>query len=192
MKPGKIFLSLALVAAGACGVAHAANVAPLPLHAGSNTFKLGKSGETVIAMLGRRENFNAHSFDVLTLYIKPAPAQGDDTDWQFVSIFEHGKEALTLSSSGGADCLLHDFRLLKDPAHGGLSLVVAERELGASYADDAPVTFKFYQFKRNTEGDVGMPMFYFELTDSRQAKKPYCDVGTAFAKELNIGPYRAK
>jgi hypothetical protein len=35
-------------------------------------------------------------------------------------------------------------------------------------------------------------MYYFELTGSKPAKKPYCDVGAAFAQELKIGPYRPR
>jgi hypothetical protein len=161
----------------------------IPLHYGSNDVHFGNDDESGMAVLARRENFNAHGFDVLTLYLKPAKTEGYGHEWQLLSVFDGGKEALTLTASGGADCLLQDFRLVRHGA-GDVTLIVAERDLGSSYADAATVRFKFYALRRNSAGNVGYPLAYFELSNSSVAKKPYCDVGDAFQNELGIGPYR--
>ncbi|MFL6709240.1 MAG: hypothetical protein ACJ8HI_13640 [Massilia sp.] len=169
--------------------AAAAAQLPLPLHYGSNLFSFGASGESAMAQLGRRENFNAHGFDMLTLYVKPGPA-GDLAYWQLATLFDGDKEALYLTAGGGADCMLHDFRIVRERPGGDPVVLVAQRDAGESYADAAPVHFKHYILQRNTAGMIGHPLYYFLLDRSFDAKRPYCDVGDAFKQELGIKAYR--
>lgn len=186
----KILCIAALVFSACCGEIWASDVITIPLHYGSNQIRFGDNGEAGIVMLGRRENFNAHGFDVLTLYLKPLRTDKDAVDWQLVSVFDGEKEALTLTVGGGADCTLHDFRLVRDGTRGSVSLIVAERDAGSSYADFAPVHFKHYSLRRNNSAEVGRPLYYFELVRNSAAKNSYCDVGEAFFSELGMRPYR--
>jgi len=142
------------------------------------------NGLKLQAMLAHRENYNAHSFDILSLMIKDAVIAGGAATWQAVTFFDGDKERYQLTSGGGADCLLHDFRLLKQ----GKSLIIvqADRELGDSFADKAKVTFSFYELRKNAQHDVGRPLFYFERTRTQEARQTYCDVGDAFSVELKL------
>lgn len=178
-------LITALAAAPVCGAG------TVPLHYGSNQLSFGPDTGAGMAVLAYRDNFNAHGFDVLTMYIKPAAAS-DSGDWQLVSVFDGSKEALLLTSGGGADCTLHDFRLVRDAAGTPLRLIVARRDPGASYADAAVVHFSHYALRHNGGGEVGFPLYYFALERESVAKTPYCDVGEAFDKELGIAPYRRR
>lgn len=172
------------------GMASANEAKVVPLHYGVNRVNFGDSGVAGLAVLGHRENFNAHGFDVLTLYLKPEQKTIDSEDWQLVSLFDGQQEALTLTVGGGADCTLHDFRLVQDGANGRFSLIVAERDMGGGFADSAPVHFKHYALRKNESAEIGHPLYYFELIKNSTAKRSYCDVGEAFVKELGIGPYR--
>ena len=145
-----------------------------------------------MAVLAKRDNFNAHDFDVLALYVKTSLGNRDRSILRLVPVFENEKEQLTLYASGGADCLLHDFRLFTAPHQRKVQLVVAEREMGGNFADAAAVTFKFYDLKENVEGIPGRPSYYFTLSHSQAAKQPYCDVGAAFKGELGLGSYMAR
>jgi hypothetical protein len=187
----QIFISrLALVATCILqGPAWAGEPSTIPLHYGVNQFPFDGGAEGM-AVLAHRENFNAHGFDVLTLYLKPKGKKADVGDWQFLSLFDGEKEALTLTAGGGADCMLHDFRLLQSAGPVGVQLIVAEREPGSSYVDSAPVHFKFYTLRQNSSAEPGRPLAYFQLARTTKAKASYCDVGEAFVKELGIQPYR--
>lgn len=194
MLPAPRLAAATLLLCACFGNAGAAAPSTIPLHFGSNLIDFGGPGTTGMALLGRRDNFNAHGFDVLTLYLKstaPNTAGVDaDADWQVVTIFDGDKEALTLTTGGGADCRLHDFRLLRQPAPGDASLIVAQRDFSLSYVEPAPVHFKFYALRRNDAGDVGRPRYYFDLVKQTTSQKPYCDVGEAFAHELGVKAYR--
>ena len=168
----------------------AATAQVMPLRNGMNTLSLTSAPVPAMAMLAHRENFNAHSFEVLTLYIQAPAGDREPLQWQIVPVFDAEKERLTLSASGGADCILHDFRLLRPSATRDAQLIVADRELGKSFADAAPVQFRFFQLKKNTEGLLGRPMYYFEFDHARKASKAYCDVGEALQTELGVGPYQ--
>lgn len=189
MNQAKILYVAALFLGINCGNVKAEDPSTISLHYGNNLVNLGSAEETGMVMLARRENFNAHGFDVLTLYLKPTQTNSDAEDWQLVSIFDDEKEALTLTAGGGADCTIHDFRLVREDAKGSARLIVAEREFGSTYADIAPVRFKFYTLRRNGSAEVGRPRYYFELINKNMSKKPYCDVGKAFVNELGIGSY---
>jgi len=151
---------------------------------GINRFSL--DGEEFMAVRALRENFNAHDFDVVTFYVR-------DTDvWKLVPLFgdytgaqdvEHG----VVSVSGGADCVLHDFRLLRATATHASQMVLADREPGKSYADSGIVHFTYFELAKNKDGTPGWPARYFKKKRSTVAKAHYCDVNEAFDKELHLG-----
>jgi len=151
---------------------------------GITTFKLTHEGSEATAVRMHRENYNAHGYDVVFLYRSEVVAgtTGDHVP-QILSHFDGDKEDLYLTKSGGADCVLHDFRLA--PAHGNRDaiIVVADRPLGESFIDAGPVTFSVFRLRRNAMGIPGRPALYFERSDQRITKAKYCDVGEAFAKE---------
>ena len=157
------------------------------LHRGLNDLELGFAGRKFSVAIAHRENFNAHSFDVVTLYLRSGNAS---TGLDIVGLWEKNQEELILTVSGGADCLLHDFRLLASGRGAAPMLVVADRPLLTSYADNEPVTFKFYVLKRNTAGLAGEPAYWFDLADTQTSKAAYCDVGAALSRELGLGDYR--
>jgi len=64
--------------------------------------------------------------------------------------------------------------------------VVANRELGDSFASSEPVTFTYFDLKKNTEGDPGEPLYYFKKSKVTKAKANYCDAGDAFRHELGL------
>lgn len=103
---------------------------------------------------------------------------------------KNSKEALTVTTSGGADCVLHDFRLLVSSQHKPSLLILVDRMMGDSYGDENSVGFKIYTLRQNTEQMPGPPTYYFDLTDQFIAKRKYCDVERAFHDELGIGDYR--
>jgi hypothetical protein len=146
----------------------------------------GTADGTVV--LSRRENGNAHGFDVVSFYVD-APSEGDEGDrLSILPIFKDDQEKLELTVGGGADCLLHDFRLVRGAE--GTYLLVATREFGDSYVDARPVTFDRYELEHNAAGEVGRPAYYFEWRAATASKLRYCDVGDAFKHELGLDAYR--
>ncbi len=159
---------------------------------GITKIDLTGQGQNAMLVLGRRENFNAHGFDVLTIYVVARALPTDRSIWHLVPVFRDEKERLELTASGGADCLLHDFRLLKTPTKDGVRLIVAARELGQSYAEENNVTFEYYVLKKNSEGIAGRPLYYFEKSGSSKAKRKYCDVTAAFKEEFGLNEYMSR
>lgn len=135
----------------------------------------------------RRENFNAHGFDVLFVHSSDSPevpaAQG------LVPFFGEDGETAHLSTREGADCLLRDFRLKLTPDAEPV-VVVAERELGESYIAQGPIRFREFELRRNAERIPGRPALYFEESRSWQSEHSYCDVGEALQRELGLGDRR--
>lgn len=136
------------------------------------------NGVPDLIVTGHRENYNAHSFDVVSFYVPI------DTEWDIVPIVEDGKEKLQIFVSGGADCLLHDFRLIKGNAQHAATLIIADRAMGTSFADQEQVVFTYYTLTRRQE--VGSPEYDFEKSKTQTAQAKYCDVGDAFRSELGI------
>lgn len=168
-------LALVLLSAPLC--AEAADAALLRPGNGITQLDLLGDGTPAMTVIGRRENFNAHSFDVASFFVRV----GDG--WEIVPLFDGGKEQETLTSSGGADCILHDFRLMRRRPHAPLTLVLADRDYGDSFVNDRPVTFRVYQLARNEESTPGTPTWSFLLRSTSKSAKPYCDVGDAFEHE---------
>ncbi|WP_296943429.1 hypothetical protein [uncultured Massilia sp.] len=152
---------------------------------GINKFRLGD--QPMMAVRAHRDNFNAHDVDVVSFYAvgKGGAALG------VVSVFgpAQGKETerYQVTVGGGADCRLHDFRLVDADGRQPARLVLAERDFGASYADAATVHFTWYALARNTEEVPGRPALYFQAERTADSRKAYCDVNEAFARELGLG-----
>jgi carbapenem resistance CarG-like protein len=149
-------------------------------------------GGNDVSVLGRRENFNAHGFDVLTLYVSGSLSEGAEPVLNLVPLFDGEKERFEVTVAGGADCVLHDFRLLRGQKANDVLLVLADREPGESFAAEAEVKFATYALRVNQAHDVGRPLVYFEKTGTSVAKKHYCDVEEAFTSELGLADYRAR
>ena len=156
------------------------------LHPGINAnLNIGVPAHPATVVIGHRENFNAHGFEVASFFI----AGDKPPSLDLMSFWDGDKESLHQITTGGADCLLHDFRLLRSSKGAPAMVAVADREMGESYADKAKVSFRFYRLAQNTEGLPGRPTYSFELVKTEKAKASYCDVGEAFARELGLGSW---
>ena len=154
---------------------------------------LSDPGNAYAAELGlrttllRRENFNAHGFDVL--FVHSAGLSESPEVQQLVPFFMQDGESASLRTHEGADCVLRDFRLTVSPESEPV-IVVAERELHESYVEELPVRFRELTLHRNPEGVPGRPSLYFEESRSWQSKSSYCDVGDALQRELGLADRR--
>jgi len=157
------------------------------LHYGLNRVDFNNDGAEDLVVIARRENFNAHGFDVVTFYSNEPKAQPGSL--AIIPRFAKDHEDLTLEVSGGADCMLHDFRLLKPKQGKEALLVVADRTLSNNFAEDNVVTFSYFKLEANAAEEPGRPVLYFNLIDKRPAKKKYCDVNEAFRSELGLENY---
>jgi len=186
----RVVLGLTLL--GLSGAATAqAGYTLMPIRNGVNALKL--RSYDAIAVRAWRENFNAHSFDVVTFFVRDGAA-GRAQPWSLVPIFRRNdggggneQEQLHVTTGGGADCLLHDFRLLLAQGGKPAVLILANREAGASYAADANVRFDYYVLTENTDGTPGHPRLSFRWQKSQPARAQYCDVNRAFDQELHLG-----
>ena len=165
----------------------------VPIKNGITPFDYAPAGGKAVSpqpgyiAFSRRENFNAHGFDLANFY---AFGPGDQhSTLGVLPLFDGKNEKFEVSRSGGADCVLHDFRLLKSDKGGPAILVIADRKSGESFADVAAVTFRFFKLSENTKEGIGRPYLYFERVETRKATEKYCDVGRAFETELHLGPY---
>jgi hypothetical protein len=152
---------------------------------GATSVDFSADGNDDLVVVGRRENFNAHGFDVASFYIKSPDSEGSREVWNIVPMEADGKEIQQVTSSGGAECLLHDFRLLKGKQKNEALLVLADRDFGETFVDEEKVTFTFYALKVNDGQHFGAD-YYFEKSSSQVAKKKYCDVREAFKSELGL------
>jgi len=188
MKTSSLWLGLFLAACIARGEPKLdEHLKLIPLQNGMNSVDLDGAGLPATIVVGRRDNFNAHSFVVTTIYATLKAAGEDSSEWKIIPIQrEGGEELLHLQTSGGADCVLRDFRILADAAHHSALLITAERKFGASFADEQPVTFETYRLTRNEEGIPGAAALYFKFEKRWSSAKSYCDVNEAFQAELGL------
>ena len=184
-----VFLVVALaLAVTSASAPNLVGYSVVKLHRGLNDVNLGFAGRRAAVVIGHRENFNAHSFDIVTIYLSNGKSsEGLD----IVGFWDKDQEALYLTVSGGADCLLHDFRLLRSARSDPSMVVVADRPLLRTYVDAEPVSFKFYSFKQKTDRLPGGPAYWFDLIGTQTSKAAYCDVGVALSHELGLEDYRA-
>jgi carbapenem resistance CarG-like protein len=189
---GSMLSLAAIVFTWSADAADLSGYSVVPISYGVTNTDWTSDGVNDVIVLGRRENFNAHGFDVATLYVVGAPHQGAKPILNLVPVLGQAKERFELLVSGGADCVLHDFRLLQGKKPNDVLLILADRELGESYAADADVTFETYALKVNEESVAGAPLYGFEKLSSSKAKKRVCDVEEAFKAEFGLADYRSR
>jgi hypothetical protein len=166
--------------------------AVIPLHAGPNAVDLLGTGRSGTIDVADRENYNAHGHHLALFQVRAPRYANDPTsaeEWQVVPFFASDTSAAEeiFHTVEGADCILRDLRVLRGTPRRPVTVVIAERALGRSYADSAAVEFQFYELRTNAAGVVGYPSYYFERTRVVEAERPYCDVDDAFDRELHLG-----
>jgi hypothetical protein len=149
---------------------------PVKLHNGPNKVDFAGDGSHGLVMKAHRENGNAHSFESVSFYLLVRDV------WNIVPVDPGEAERDALQIAGGADCVLHDFRLLVGSKDLPAELVLADRALVDGFVEDQEVTFTFYSLVKDNEG-IG-PTYYFRKDRTESAKKRYCDVEEAFKEEL--------
>jgi hypothetical protein len=151
--------------------------------------RLALNGQRAFAMRAWRENYNAHGFDVVTFYVRAKDEAGESL--HLVPLFQteagNIKERYEITASGGADCQLHDFRLVQQNGQQSTRLIVADREYGDTFVSPGIVHFTYYDLAQNTDGVPGLPPLYFEARKRLDSRQVYCDVNEAFDKELHLG-----
>ena len=175
-----LFCSLPLTAS-------AQSSAVVKIHNGINMVDFTGQGEQDLVMSGHRENYNAHSFEVVSFYLPTQGESGQATQWDIVPIMTKDGEKSQVNVSGGADCVLHDFRLLSGHGKEAATLILADRDLGANFASAAKVTFTYYSLVHNVESTPGFPPYAFQQSRVVSAKRTYCDVEESFDRELGLG-----
>ena len=190
--PTKHWIGIAFCVFACSAAAYAAELdsyAVVKLSYGANQADFNNDGINDLIFFARRENFNAHGFDVATFYIQMLKKDKIIKPWNIVPLFKENRESLTLEVSGGADCILNDFRLLKPKqgAHG--LLIVANREYSGSFYEENTVNFHYYTFVKNSEGEMGAPFVFFNYQKTIKSKRKYCDVNQAFRSELGLENY---
>ncbi|RKP44584.1 hypothetical protein D7S89_22160 [Trinickia fusca] len=159
----------------------------IPVDNGINQVEL--HGQPAMVVRAWRENFNAHGFDVISMFVKETSGSGNGS-WNIVPIFDReagNPERLNFVAGGGADCQLRDFRLLTSAEGKSTQLVTATRDAGASFADPANVRFDYYELTENSDEVPGWPKLYFKWQKSVMAREQYCDVNIALDRELRLG-----
>jgi carbapenem resistance CarG-like protein len=161
----------------------------VPLRNGPNDIDIDGDGRADVVFVALRDNFNAHSYDLVTFYRR---GNDDDPAWQLVPFEGLGMNSQpdgdSFRTHYGADCQLRGIAVLRKPASAGepITVIVGERDFGRSYADTARVTFVVYRIARNDDRVPGSPLLYFQPDRTIVAKSKYCDVNEAFANELGI------
>ena len=145
------------------------------------------NGVPDLIVSGHRENYNAHSFDVVSFYVPIQDNPSKAKTWNIIPIMASGSEKWQVTVGGGADCVLHDFRLLAGHGKDSATLILADRDLGESFASPAKVTFTYYSLIRHSGNSPGLPPYSFEQSRIENAKVAYCDVEDAFNRELGLG-----
>jgi len=184
----RLTLVCASLVVGLAWAASPSNNSVIRFSYGMTKIDLTGKGLPGVVVFSRRDNFNAHGFDVLSIYVATTGLPEAHADFLIVPFFTDGKEQLELTSGGGADCRLHDTRLIHGP--DGIHLILAQRAPGQSFVDRELVTFAYFDLKHNSTGEIGRPLYYFERTRSSTSEQKYCDVGEAFKQELGMDSYR--
>jgi hypothetical protein len=163
---------------------------PVALHNGVNDVALLGDATPGKVIVSWRGNYNGHGYSVAEFVVRKPSDLGDAAIWQDVPFFggphdgETGREVYRTAE--GADCTLSDIRVVGHPGRPA-DVIIASRGLGPSFADPAAVRFDYYRVTQNREGVVGWPPTYFQFVRSEPARRSYCDVNEAFARELKLG-----
>jgi len=159
----------------------------LQISEGPNSLELNGAAPTDLILSGWVENYNAHGFHYFTFFVQYPDSEDGRTRWDLVPFVMGDRTDKGLTTSGGADCKLHDLRVLR-PRSGprSVTIVVADRDLGNSYADRERVVFSVYEVGQNSTMTPGRPGIAFYRTRTIVARARYCDVNDAFVAELGI------
>jgi hypothetical protein len=152
---------------------------------GLNYVDFTGDGVKDLIVVAHRSNFNAHGYDAVSFYTQAALSDGNNSspeEWHIVPLTYGGQEHLNIRVSGGADCVLHDFRLIASTG----SVILADRDFGQDFGDSQVVTFTYLDLVKNVDGIPGWPVFGFEVKSTSRSHGSYCDVGDAFIKELGV------
>lgn len=180
-----------------CGAGSAAAAQPapnvIPVDGGMTPLRLNDrnidKGKDIVALRARRDNFNAHGFDVVSFYL--VSKNGGKREFDIIPIFVEGRkgreERRDITVGGGADGNLDDFRVLAAQGKQPARLVLAHREFGDSYADPGIVHFTYYELTRNEMEVPGEPGLYFQQKGKTDSRQKYADVNDAFDRELHMG-----
>lgn len=161
------------------------------LHNGINKVDFTNDGKDDLVVIAHRENFNAHDFDVVSFYAdEPGPDKSKTLG--MVSFFTNDKEGFTVTTSGGADCVLKDFRLLKPKSGNKTLLIFASRKFTESFAENNVVVFDYYELQSNADQVPGAPYLSFKHVKAHESTAKFCDVNEAFKKELGLADYRQR
>jgi hypothetical protein len=155
---------------------------------GLNYVDFTGDGVKDLIVVAHRSNFNAHGYDAVSFYTQAA-LDSDNSfpeDWHIIPLTYGGQEHLNVLVSGGANCVLHDFRLIASTG----TVILADRDFGEDFGDPQAVTFTYLNLVKNVDGTPGWPAFGFEVKRTLRSKASYCDVGDAFIKELGISVTR--
>ena len=180
MNSSRRLLGIGFVLAVVLGARAQAGPEPIALRVGPNDVDLDGDGTADVVVKARWENGNSHSFWNYVFY-----RRGTEEGWDVVPVdFEDKKlPRIGLNSHEGADCAVSDVRLVRT-GDQAVELVVAERDMGSSYADKRSVTFTWFGLRRaDVPGEVRLR---FAKLRERASKTTYCDVGEAFQQELGI------
>ncbi len=166
-----------------------ARLVVVPLRNGLTSVDLtGRPGDQGAVLVARRENISAHGYSAIAFSVRTRARTTGGAHWQLVTVDPESaggrwRERQTLTTGEGADCTLYDVRLLRPHAgRGPATLVTAERDFGANFADTVAVHFVVYRLRH--EGDDQRDYFARERT--LLAGHRYCDVNAAFARELGL------
>ena len=187
------FLGLGLGTAAAPAAAAQPAPSVIPVDGGMTSLRLndGNTGKDkdIVALRARRDNFNAHGFDVVSFYL--VGKNGGKREFDIIPIFVEGRkgrdELHEITVGGGADGNLDDFRVLAAQGKQPARLVLAHRDFGDSYADPGIVHFTVYELTRNEMESPGEPGLYFLQKSKANSRQKYVDVNEAFDRELHMG-----
>jgi hypothetical protein len=144
----------------------------------------------IVALRARRDNFNAHGFDVVSFYLVGKHSAGK-REFDIIPIFVEGRkgrdERRDITVGGGADGNLDDFRVLAAQGKQPARLVLAHREFGDSYVAPGIVHFTYYELTRNAMEVPGEPGLDFQQKGKTSSRQKYADVNDAFDRELHMG-----
>ncbi len=164
----------------------------VPLHIGINEVDFGERAIAGMVVLAHRENFNAHSSELATFYLRTAVVESDPEMWQIIPFEiprkekDQGVDKNYLRVWGGADCKLETFRLLRGRNDKATYVLRANRPLGHSFVDPGFVTFVWFKLDWNLDGVPGWPVALFKVSKTETSKSKYCDVDKAIETELHL------
>ena len=151
------------------------------LRNGVNAVDLDGNRRTDLVVVGWRQSYTAHDYDLFTFYVRDGAVRERELNL-VVFTDSSGVQTESYRTEKGADCVVSDLRVLQ-PKTGPDLVVIGRRDFGESWADSLPVTFTVY---RLTISDDWEPPFQFKAERTIRTRAQYCDVNEAFRAELGL------